>query len=109
MNAVSDLKIKQAWDMYIEKGLIEEETISPEIVASWQRSRGLDPFSKHRHHLPNRILQAKLAEKVQLISLARPIMQAISDMEGHDFVVLSDQEGYIVDVAGDVKYYDLLG
>ncbi|MCX5780674.1 MAG: sigma 54-interacting transcriptional regulator, partial [Firmicutes bacterium] len=109
MNIGANTKIKEAWNIYIKQGLIGEEAIRPEIAASWQRSRGIDPFSKHRHHLPNRILQAKLAEKVQLISLARPIMQAISEMGGQDFVVLSDQEGYIVDVAGDVKYYDLLG
>jgi len=104
-----DSEIHKAWDGFIKEGLIGEGTIRPEIAASWQRSRGLDPFSKHRHHLPNRILQAKLAEKVQLISLARPIMRAINEIEGHDYVVLSDQEGYIVDVAGDAKYYDLLG
>jgi len=109
MNYILDSEIHQAWDDFVKTGHIGEAAIRSEIASSWQRSRGIDPFSKHRHHLPNRLLQAKLAEKVQLISLARPIMRAISEIEGHDFVVLSDQDGYIVEVAGDVKYYDLLG
>jgi sigma-54 dependent transcriptional regulator, acetoin dehydrogenase operon transcriptional activator AcoR len=109
MSIGSNTKMKKAWDIFLEQGLIEEDTIRPEVAASWQRSRGIDPFSKHRHHLPNRILQSKLADKVQLISLTRPIMRAVSEVEGHDFVVLSDQEGYIVEVAGDIKYSDLLG
>jgi transcriptional regulator of acetoin/glycerol metabolism len=104
-----DSQIHEAWDVFIKTGVVKEETIRAEIASSWLRSQRIDPFSKHRHHLPNRLLQAKLAEKVQLISLARPIMRAINEIEGHDFVVLSDHDGYIIEVAGDNKYYALLG
>lgn len=109
MNYGLNSEVNKAWDGFIKTGLIKEGSIRAEIASSWLRSQRIDPFSKHRHHLPNRLLQAKLAEKVQLISLARPIMRAINEIEGHDFVVLSDQDGYIVEVAGDIKYYDLLG
>ncbi len=106
---MNDSEIYKAWDAFIKEGTIFEETIRAEIIESWQRSRGIDPFSKQRHHLPNRLLQAKLAEKVPLISLSRLIMRDISEIEGLDFVVLSDQDGYIVDVAGEARFYELLG
>jgi transcriptional regulator of acetoin/glycerol metabolism len=109
MNASLNSDIYKAWTGFVNKGIILEGTIRTEIIESWQRSRGIDPFAEHRHQLPNRMLQAKLVENVQLISLARPIMRDISEVEGLDFVALSDPDGYIVDVAGDPQYYELLG
>jgi len=102
-------QINAAWNIFIEKGLIDEDQVRPPIAASWLRSSRIDPYSKHRHHLPNRILQSRLADEVQLISLARPIIQAMGEIEGHDFVVLADKDGYILDVAGSAKYFHLLG
>ncbi|PKM78011.1 MAG: hypothetical protein CVU90_04670 [Firmicutes bacterium HGW-Firmicutes-15] len=109
MNATLNSNIYKAWAGFVNDGTILEGTIRPEIMESWQRSRGIDPFAKHRHQLPNRMLQAKLVDNVQLISLARPIIRDISEVEGLDFVVLSDQDGYIVDLAGEPQYYELLG
>jgi transcriptional regulator with PAS, ATPase and Fis domain len=109
MGASLNSDIFKAWTDFVNKGIILQGIIRTEIMASWQRSRGIDPFAKHRHQLPNRILQTKLVEKVQLISLARPIIRDISEVEGLDFLALSDQDGYIVDVAGDPQYYELLG
>jgi len=108
-NDGSSSKVNKAWDAFIKKGIIAEGIIRAEILESWQRSQGIDPYAKHRHQLPNRMLQARLAENVQLISLAKPIMRDISEIEGYGFVALSDQDGYIVDVAGDAKFYGLLG
>jgi len=102
-------QVKEAWQVFIEKGLIDEDQVRPVIAASWLRSSRIDPYSKHRHHLPNRILQSRLADEVQLISLARPIIQAMGEIEGHDFVVLADKDGYVLDVAGGAKYFHLLG
>lgn len=102
-------QVREAWDIFVEKGLIDEDKVRPAIAASWLRSSRIDPYSKHRHHLPNRILQSRLADEVQLISLARPIIQAMGEIEGHDFVVLADKDGYILDVAGGAKYFHLLG
>ncbi len=109
MDASFDSEIYKAWEAFIRKGIVLEGARSAEISGSWQRSRGIDPFSKHRHQLPNRMLQAKLAENVQLISLARPIMRDISEMQGYDFVAWSDQDGYILEITGDPKYNRLLG
>ncbi len=109
MKSNSEQDITQTWKAFLETGQIDEDKIRPDIAASWLRSRGIDPYSKHRHHLPNRILQSRLVDEVKLISLARPVMQSIGEIEGQDFVVLADQDGYIVDVAGDIKYYNLLG
>jgi len=106
---MNDSEIYKAWDGFIKDGTIYEETIRSEIIESWHRSRGIDPFGKHRHQLPNRMLQAKLAENVQLISLSRPVMREISEIEGLDFVVLSEQDGYIMDVAGNPGFNELLG
>jgi transcriptional regulator of acetoin/glycerol metabolism len=109
MNASLNSDIYKAWVGFVNEGIILDGLIRTEIVESWQRSRGIDPFAKHRHQLPNRMLQAKLAENVQLISLARPITRDISEVGGLDFVALSDQDGYIIDVAGNPQYYELLG
>lgn len=109
MKSNVEQELKQAWRVFIQEGVLEEEKVRPEIAASWQRSHGVDPFSRKRHRLPSRILQTRMAEEVQLISLARPVIQAMREIKGQDFVVLADQDGYIVEVAGDMKYYDLLG
>jgi len=108
-NHGSSSEVNKAWDVFIKNGVIADGSIRTEIAESWLRSRGIDPFAKHRHQLPNRMLQAKLAENVQLISLARLIMRDISEIEGLDVAILSDHDGYIVDVAGDARAYELLG
>jgi len=104
-----DCEIYNLWEHFINEENIVEGTLKKEIAESWKRSRGVDPFGKHRHQLPNRMLQAKLAENVQLISLSRPVMRDISEIEGLDFVMLSDEDGYLIDAAGDARSYKLLG
>jgi transcriptional regulator with PAS, ATPase and Fis domain len=109
MNSNQNPEIYEAWDVFVNKGIILEGTIRAEIARSWQRSRGIDLDAKHRQQLPNRMLQARLAQNVKLLSLARPIMQEISEIEGHDFVALADSNGYIVDIAGGARSHKFLG
>lgn len=101
--------IYTAWQTLINEGTILDDRVRPDIVQSWLRSRVVDPFSKHRHQLPNRLLQSKLAENVHLISLARPVIKELSEIEGLDLVALTDLDGYIVDIAGRGDNYELLG
>lgn len=101
--------IYKAWETFIMQGIVPQKEIRPEISRSWERCRGIDPLSSHRHQLPNRLLQQKLAENVHLISLAKPVMGELSKLKELDFVALSDQEGYIIDVSGHVRFHELLG
>ena len=100
------------WDDFVNKGTVPEGKVRSEIIRSWQRSKAIDPYSNHQHQLPNRLLQAKLAklaENLQLVSLSRPVMRELSDIEGLDSILLCDPEGYIVDVAAHTKFDKLLG
>lgn len=106
-NAKPDIFL--SWENYIDNGSIPQGNVRPEIIESWQRSRTVDPRAKHQHQLPNRLLQAKLAENLQLVSLSRPVMRELSEIEGLDSVILCDSDGYAVDVAGDPKFDNLKG
>lgn len=98
-----------AWQALINEKTTAHDRVRTEIVQSWLRSRAVDPFSKHRHQLPNRLLQGKLAENVHLISLARPVIRELSEIEGLDFAALTDSDAYIIDIAGKNEHYELLG
>lgn len=101
--------IFRSWEGFINTSAVPQGKVRPEIIESWQRSRTVDPFTKHQHQLPNRLLQAKLAENLQLVSLSRPVMRELSEIEGLDSVILCDPDGYVVDVAGDTKFEKLKG
>lgn len=109
MKDKSNTDVYTAWQALINEKTIDDDRVRTEIVQSWLRSRVVDPFSKHRHQLPNRLLQNKLAEYVHLISLARPVIRELSEIEGLDFAALTDPDAYIVDIAGKNEYYELLG
>ncbi len=98
-----------SWESFINTSAVPQGKVRPEIIESWQRSRAVDPFTKHQHQLPNRLLQAKLAENLQLVSLSRPVMRELSEIEGLDSVILCDPDGYAVDVAGDTRFDKLKG
>jgi PAS domain S-box-containing protein len=98
-----------SWEDFINNGTLPQGKVRSEIIASWQRSGTIDPHARHQHRLPNRLLQAKVAENLQLVSLSRPVMRELSEIEGLDSVILCDPDGYAVDVAGDTKSDQLKG
>lgn len=101
--------VQEAWEKFIAVGTILPGKVDKGIAESWLRSRGVDPERGHRHQLPNRMLQARLARNLALISVARLVMQDISELEGQDFVLLADRDGYILEVSGDPHYQEMLG
>lgn len=105
----SNSDVYTAWQDLINEKTVLDDRVRTDIVQSWLRSRMVDPFSQHRHQLPNRLLQIKLAENVHLISLARPVIRELGEIEGVDFAALTDLDAYIVDIAGKGEYYELLG
>ncbi|MEQ8175522.1 MAG: sigma 54-interacting transcriptional regulator [Syntrophomonadaceae bacterium] len=109
MKDKSNTDVYTAWQALINEKTVADDRVRTDIVQSWLRSKLVDPFSKHHHQLPNRLLQSKLAENVHLISLARPVIKELSEIEGLDFAALSDPDAYIVDIAGKSEYYELLG
>ncbi len=105
-----DSKIHENWQKFVDEGIVTESEIRPEIARSWQRCRGLDPKSINTHQLPNRIFQAKLAENIQLISCARPIMQEINRTSKDFILLLAEKEGCILEAVGSsIDAYNMLG
>ncbi len=103
-------KILDNWEKFIDQGIVAESEVRPEIARSWQRSRGLDPKKINMYQLPNRILQAKLAENIQLILCARPIMQEINRNSKDFTLLLAENEVCILEVVGShIDTYDMLG
>ncbi len=109
MSTDYDSKIYKIWQQFISDDIISEEEIRPEVVRSWHRSRGLDCESINMHRLPDRVLQAKLAANIHLISCARPVMQEIDRDNGNFNLLLSESEGCILEVIGNVNPNDILG
>ncbi len=103
-------KTYEKWQKFVSEGIVAESEIRPEIGRSWQRCRGLDPKSINTHQLPNRIFQAKLAENIQLISCARPIMQEINRTSTDIILLLAEKEGCILEAVGsNIDAYNMLG
>lgn len=98
------------WQKFIEDGDVPELDLRPEVARSWHRSRGLDPNNINMYPLPNRVFQAKLAENIQLISCARPVMQQISRTANMNYVlVLADCDGCILESIGDSDMQGMQG
>lgn len=96
--------INKAWKEFIEKDYLYPE-VRKDIAESWKRCKayGVDYTNgggDDRYKAP---VQCKIEKNAELIAVARPIMESIySIVEGSGFaIILSDREGYIIDVLGD--------
>lgn len=103
------LKMRQAWSTFVEEGIINEDVVRPEINRSWLRSLGVDPYKPSLHQLPDRIILSKKADNIRLISIARPIMEQLCVPQDSTFVLLSDQEGYILEGTGRNRTASIAG
>lgn len=96
----------KAWHQLVEKGIVMKQEIRPIIARSWERSLNLvDPINQRQYALNETILHQKRSDNSLLLSSARPVMEMICKLPGQKFVMLCDNEGYILDSVGNSDYY----
>lgn len=98
--------VNAAWQVFIARGRLENTSVSPEILESWQRCfrAGVDPADGICHHLLSpAVLQALINKHRDFIDIARPFMLNLFEfVKGSGFiVVLTDEHGYIIESFGD--------
>ncbi|KLU60648.1 acetoin dehydrogenase operon transcriptional activator AcoR [Peptococcaceae bacterium CEB3] len=104
MNATGNLEIVR--QKFVETGNIISPKVRPEIAASWHRSQrtGVNPEDGVSHAVLNSQQLAELRlRKDHLISTAKPFIDKFHQLvtESGFIVLLADDEGYVIDVAGD--------
>jgi len=96
---------KKAWDLFVEKDLLDRRMVRTEVANSWQRCRTLhvDPTGPKDSILNQPLLEERLHQKEQLCQVARPFMEDLYYLlrGSHFQVVLSDENGLLMQVLGD--------
>lgn len=102
-------RIKSAWRRFIEEDIIDD-VVNPMVQNSWKRCKELQVNHKAGHgrqadpHKMNYIMN----KNRELLKVARPIMINLNDIVlGSGFViVLTDDEGYIIESIGEERIKD---
>jgi len=96
---------KKAWDLYLEKNVVDRRLVRTEVASSWQRCRSLrvDPIVSADGDFGGSFLEERLYQKEQLCRVARPFMRDLYYfVSGSQFqVVLTDENGFLLEVLGD--------
>lgn len=97
--------IHKKWENFINHIDDDYSMVRPEVLSSWMRSREADV---NPHRIINRLLSPeahsiKLSLNAALLLICRPYMERLySIVKGSGaYILLSDREGYILDVIGD--------
>ena len=97
--------VHKKWENFIRYIDDDYSMIRPDVLASWERSRDakVDPHKLLSTLLSPEELSIKLSVNSELITIVRPYMEQIySIVKGSGaYILLSDREGYILDVIGD--------
>ncbi len=97
--------IHQKWKNFINYVDDDYSMIRPEVFASWFRSReaGVNPHKLINTLLSPEELSVKLNLNADLLSICRPYMERMYNIvKGSGaYILLSDRDGYILDVIGD--------
>lgn len=98
-------RLNTAWEKFIAYEAFDYSFMRPEILESWKRSRDyqVDPYKRKTAILCQEEIKARLESNKMLIQTVRPYMERLySIVEGSGFyLMLSDQEGYVLDLIGD--------
>ncbi|MDI3535294.1 MAG: sigma-54 dependent transcriptional regulator, acetoin dehydrogenase operon transcriptional [Thermosediminibacterales bacterium] len=99
-------KIKRAWQNYVERGIIDENTVRPIIRRSWKRCKllNVDPYNgRGTIFLTDEKLKERRERRKEVIEIARPMMENLYKLvEGSGFVVIfGDEDGFLLEVIGD--------
>ena len=96
---------QQAWNLYVEKDILDLQQLRPEVANSWQRCRNLkvNPYEEKPCVIDLPELRERLYNKQHLLKVAHPFMDNLYNfVKGSGFqVVLTDEFGYLLEVLGD--------
>ncbi|KAF0221734.1 MAG: GAF modulated Fis family transcriptional [Geobacteraceae bacterium] len=105
MSPLSIAVIEQAWNRYIENGVLDVQQLRPEVANSWRRCNKLNvnPFQDTDGCINQLELRERLYRKQHLVKVARPFMDNLYNfVRGSGFqVVLTDEQGFLLEVLGD--------
>lgn len=95
-------QVKNAWRLFVDKGIIDKDVLRPEIADSWVRCYKDKSLEFNLEPIPAYMLKIKQEKNKHLIETARPVMQDIFDMmkdiASSYVVALFDNEGDIIDL-----------
>lgn len=102
-NSETDYKqLKDAWKLFVDRGVITPDVLRQEIADSWQRSykdKNLDFFPEPLE--PEKV-RIKQENNYQIINVSRPVMRDINEMmkliSDSYAVALFDNEGDIIEI-----------
>jgi sigma-54 dependent transcriptional regulator, acetoin dehydrogenase operon transcriptional activator AcoR len=110
MSTSSLVAIRDAWSQYVELNCLDVPNVRSEVANSWRRCRNLnvDPYRQVEGSIGKLELKERLYHKQRLIRIARPFMENLYDfVKGTGFqVVLTDENGYLLEVLGDADIVD---
>jgi sigma-54 dependent transcriptional regulator, acetoin dehydrogenase operon transcriptional activator AcoR len=105
MSSSLALATQSAWNLYVKEDILDLQQLRPEVANSWQRCRShkVNPFQEERCLINPLELRERLYQKQHLLKVARPFMDSLYNfVQGSGFqVVLTDEEGYLLEVLGD--------
>ncbi len=103
-------KTEQAWKSFMENRSFEAGLVRHVILKSWMRSKnyGVNPYDTNNKILSEDELQQRIHERKNLVSTARSYLENLYGfVQGSGFyVVLTDEEGYILTLIGDPELID---
>jgi sigma-54 dependent transcriptional regulator, acetoin dehydrogenase operon transcriptional activator AcoR len=99
---------RKAWEQYLSTGVLDERVVRGSVARSWQRCRGLrvNPVSSaDDYEAEGRRLEQRRYDKRSLIRVAQPFLLDLAGLvRGTDFqVILADENGYLLEIAGDPR------
>ncbi|WP_418791287.1 sigma-54-dependent Fis family transcriptional regulator [Phosphitispora sp. TUW77] len=101
-----------AWTVFVDKGIVNNDCVRKEIEDSWRRCRAMDidPVNDVIPKVCKAEMEKRRQAKQELLEISFPIMKNLfSFVEGSGFVVsLCDQDGVIVEALVDLEVIDLL-
>lgn len=97
-------KKKNAWEKFINQNIIDP-SVNPIISESWKRCKkyGVD-YLDGKGKKESEIQYEHILEKnTELLQIAKPIMKNLHNIvaESHYVLVLTDKNGYIIEIIGD--------
>ena len=98
---------KKAWELYLEKEVVDSRLVRAAVANSWQRCKSLNvkPVQNPAGEVieDSHFIEQRLYEKEQLVRIARPFMHDLYHFFGGSAfqVVLTDEFGFLLDVVGD--------
>jgi transcriptional regulator of acetoin/glycerol metabolism len=105
---ISPRQVDKAWDMYVNSGVLLENSIRSVIGDSWARclEEGVDPSSvQTRSMVDDAVYKTLINKNSQLIEAAKPVMEQARDSlaESGSMMILADRDGICLHVEGDRK------